>query len=406
MKGFSRLKRAMCFGVLLLMVAGFSGCQTFSYYRQAIQGQYEIVANRESIEKLIADPQTASALKTKLELILRLREFAEQELKLPANGHYLRYAHVDRQYVVWNVHAAPEFTLDPKTWWYPVVGRLKYRGYFSEAAALCYAQTLREQGLDVYVEGVEAYSTLGWFRDPVLSTFIHHGEAGLAEIIFHELAHQRVFAHGDTDFDEAFATAVGEEGVRRWLLAKGDSAAYEKYLAGHRRHLQFVRLVMEARSELEAIYGGQNPPAMGLGNGSRETASDSKLRQKAAVIAKLRGQYAQLKSQWGGPSGYDDWFAQPLNNAQLNTVATYEELVPAFARLLEASGGDLEKFYAEAQRLTKVAKDRRHDQLRELADTSPGTAKQLKLGSATAPAAQVGTAADRENVPTRLSTAE
>src|SRR5262245_50615476 len=197
---------------LVLALASGVGCETASYYGQAIGGQWEIVRGGETSAILLADADTPEALKGKLRVVLQLREFAEKELKLPVDGHYECYADLGRRYVVWNVHGAPEFSLEPKSWWYPVVGRLKYRGYFSEAKAQRYARQLEAEGLDVYVAGVEAYSTLGWFKDPVLNTFLNHDEVDVAETLFHELAHQRLFVRGDTDFDEAFATAVAQEG--------------------------------------------------------------------------------------------------------------------------------------------------------------------------------------------------
>src|SRR6266446_9628019 len=219
---------ALSLGVVLLAV---SGCQTLSFYKQAIKGQYQLLAHRQPIEKLIANPATEARLKQKLELLQKLRAFADHDLKLPVDGHYSKYVDVHRPFVVWNVEAAPEFSMEPKTWWYPLVGSLEYRGYFSERSATNYGAALRHKGYDIFVGGVDAYSTLGWFNDPVLNTFILNPEADLAETIFHELGHQRVFAHGDTDFNEAFATAVGQEGTRRWLRAQGDNAAYEAYLA-------------------------------------------------------------------------------------------------------------------------------------------------------------------------------
>src|SRR5687767_6056930 len=229
-----RVVRLLGLGFAVVVLAAvLSGCQTVSYYTQAIRGQYQIFANREPIEKLIANTNTPPALREKFRLVMDLRRFAETNLAMPVNGHYNRYADVKRRFVVWNVHAAKEFSLEPKTWWYPIVGRLKYQGYFSEAHANRYAKKLEEKGLDVYVNGVEAYSTLGWFKDPLLNTFIHHGETELADILFHELAHQRVFASGDTDFNEAFATAVAEEGVRRWF--KDKPAMLEEFRVHQRR---------------------------------------------------------------------------------------------------------------------------------------------------------------------------
>src|SRR6266700_2756187 len=240
----------LALGVVVLAV---SGCQTLSFYRQAIKGQYGLLAHRQPIEKLIADPQTESNLKQKLQLLQRLRAFADHDLKLPVDGHYTKYVDVHRPFVVWNVEAAPEFSLEPKSWWYPLVGSLEYRGYFSEKQANQYAAVLRSKGYDVYVGGVEAYSTLGWFKDPALNTFIFNIEPDLAETIFHELGHQRVFARGDTDFNEAFATTVGQEGARRWLRASGKTNLLEKYDAVLRRNGQFVHLIMSTREELQKV---------------------------------------------------------------------------------------------------------------------------------------------------------
>jgi len=349
------VRRWLLYVAFPLAVAALSGCETCGYYKQAIQGQYSILTRRQPLDELIAAPQTPVALKEKFQLVLRLHEFAEQELKLPANGHYLRYVDLNRRYVVWNVHAAPEFSLKPKTWWYPVVGSLKYRGYFSETDALRYGARMEKSGWDVYVEGVEAYSTLGWFRDPVLSTFIHHEEAELAEILFHELAHQRLFVAGDTDFNEAFATAVGEEGVRRWLRVRGADANCQKYLAGLERQDQFVRLMMSARRQLESLYGAQKS---GLVTATPEETTEQR-RRKALVIEETRIAYTRLKAEWGGYTGYDYWFAQSLNNAQLNTVATYYHLAPAFQRLLQVNDGNLEKFYGAVRELSKLPKKER-----------------------------------------------
>jgi Predicted aminopeptidase len=373
-KSFRRVRRyVFCAAFLFVVALILTGCQTVSYYKQAIQGQYQIWACRRPIEELIADPKTSQALKEKLRLVLKMREFAEKDLKLPVNGHYLRYADVQRRFVVWNAHAAPEFSLEPKTWWYPIVGSLKYRGYFSEKHARAYGKTLEKKGFDVYVGGVEAYSTLGWFKDPVLNTFIHHAEADLAEILFHELAHQRVFASGDTDFNEAFATAVAEEAVRRWLRSTGDSAACQKYLEDLQRHDAFVRLVKNARRDLKALYD-EEAAASNPGNHQSAAQLNARKRQeKHRVLARLQEDHQRLKATWGGSSNYDNWFRGPLNNAQLNTVDTYYHLVPAFHRLLRASEGNLEKFYDEASRLANLRKQERHRQLEMLLNDSKET---------------------------------
>lgn len=357
-----RIRRWLRWLALVLIAAVLSGCETFGYYKQAVHGQYQILAQQRPLSELIGDSQTPAGLREKFQLVLKLREFAERELKLPHNGHYLRYVEVGRRYVVWNVHAAPEFSLEAKTWWYPVVGSLKHRGYFSERDAQRYALKMEKRGWEVYVEGVEAYSTLGWFRDPVLSTFIHHQEWDLAEILFHELAHQRLFVPGDTDFNEAFATAVAEEGVRRWLRAQGRVSAYETYLAGLKRQEQFLRLLMAARQQLESLYGVQKKHNA---KENQELLAERK-RRKALILDATRKAYAQLKTDWGGFAGYDLWFARSLNNAQLNTVATYYTLAPAFHNILQTNGGDLEKLFEEARRLARLPKAERHRHLAAL----------------------------------------
>jgi predicted aminopeptidase len=360
-----RLRKWLLAPVLLLAVLAMSGCRTLSYYSQAIKGQYQIVGRQQKIEKLLADPQTPAPLKAKLHLVQDLRAFAAKHLQLPVDGHYEKYADLHRPFVVWNVEAAPEFSLEPKTWWYPFVGRLAYRGYFTKHGAQNYGAWLQTQGYDVYVGGVAAYSTLGWFKDPVLNTFIVDPEPDLAETIFHELGHQRVFASGDTDFNEAFATVVGQEGARRWLRARADQGAPEKYAAQIRRTAQFARLVMTTRERLEALYGDERDESGKVRAAKKQRAvpSEQLRRQKQESLDRLRQEYVQLKAEWDGSKDYDDWFALPLNNAQLNSVAAYYDLVPGFERLLEQSGGDLAKFYEAADKLAHEPKAERYRRL-------------------------------------------
>jgi predicted aminopeptidase len=371
-----RLRRWLVAPALLLAVLMMSGCQTLSYYGQAIKGQYGIVVHGERIEKLLAEPQTPAPLKAKLQLVQSLRAFAKKDLKLPVDGHYQKYADLHRPFVVWNVEAAPEFSLEPRTWWYPFVGSLEYHGYFSERSARNYAARVQKKGCDVYVGGVTAYSTLGWFKDPILNTFIFDPEPDLAETIFHELGHQRVFASGDTDFNEAFATTVGQEGARRWLRAKGDRSAYEKYLAELRRARQFASLIMTTRERLLALYGDERTEEGNVKAAKKKrTIPPEQLRgQKQYLINRLQQEYTQLKAQWGGNTEYDEWFAGPVNNAQLNSVAAYYDLVPGFERLLQQNGGDLEKFYVAADRLARDPKTERDRWLRTLASAATGSA--------------------------------
>lgn len=320
--------RKWLFGLALLAaVVGVCGCQTLSFYRQAVTGQFELYAHARPIKKLRADPQTPARLKERLQLVLNLRAFAAEQLKLPIDGHYEKYADLHRPFVVWNVEAAPEFSLAPKTWWYPLVGRLEYRGYFSERAAQDYGAALHQKGYDVYIDGVPAYSTLGWFKDPVLNTFVFEPDADLAEVIFHELGHQRVFAHGDTDFNEAFATTVGQEGARRWLEAQGDAAALAAYRAELRRTSQFAHLIAETRVRLAALYGDETTRggALKATNKKNGVAPAELRREKQRLLERLQQEYAELRADWGGNREYEAWFARHLNNAKLNSVAAYYE---------------------------------------------------------------------------------
>ena len=353
---------------LFAVILAVSGCQTLSFYGQAIRGQYQLLAHRQPIKNLVADSSTPARLKTQLELVQKLRAFAGVELKLPVDGHYTKYVDVHRRFVVWNVEAAPEFSMEPKTWWYPLVGSLKYRGYFSERRATNYGAALHRKGYDVFVGGVDAYSTLGWFNDPVLNTFIFNPEPDLAETIFHELGHQRVFARSDTDFNEAFATTVGEEGARRWLRSAGNTTVYETYLAELRRTRQFVQLITVTREQLEALYGDVRTEEgkVKATTKKRRVPPQEFREEKRRIFDRLQGDYAKLKQEWQGDTSYDAWFAHQLNNAQLNSVSAYYDLVPGFEHLLELNGGDLEKFYTEAERLSKMLKKDRHQRLNSL----------------------------------------
>jgi predicted aminopeptidase len=350
--------------LLLTAVAAVSGCQTIKFYAQVIKGQCQLVTHQQAIAKLEAYTNTPPALKARFEMLDQLRAFAKADLKLPVDGHYQKYADVHRPYVVWNVEAAPEFSMEPKTWWYPLIGSQVYRGYFSERAALDYGERLKRQGLDVSVGGSQAYSTLGWFKDPVLNTFIFDSDPDLAELIFHELGHQRLFVSGDTDFNEAFATTVGQEGARRWLRAKGDNAAYEKYQTELRHTAQFARLIMDTRLRLESVYGDQRAEdgTVKATSKNKQVPAEQLRQEKQRILTDLTQQYRGLKIEWN-TTEYDAWFSHEINNARLNSVAAYYDLVPGFEHLLALNDGDMEKFYSAAERLSKLPKQARRQQL-------------------------------------------
>jgi predicted aminopeptidase len=356
-----RIRLAVCGFACLLLVALLSGCQAISYYRQAIAGQCQILTHEKSIHKLIADPATPAPLKAKFESILKIRQFAEEQLHLPAGKSYLYYVDLHRPYVVWNVNIAPALSLEPVTWWFPVVGRASYRGYFNGQAATNYATNFAakfaQSNWDIYIDGIETYSTLGWFKDPLLNTFIDEPETYLAEIIFHELTHRRLFIAGDTDFNEALATFVSMEGVRRWYLASGAPQGYDRYKAGLEQDHQFVDLITATRAQLQEVY---TDPKL---------SDPEKLTRKQQIITDLRARHNALKASWGGKSPFDEWFAEPINNAKLNTISAYYDLVPAFAALLRADNNDLEKFFQDAARLRKLPLTMRHQELQGYLNT-------------------------------------
>jgi predicted aminopeptidase len=322
-----------------------SGCETLSYYAQAVGGQFELMRKAQPVSEWIADPATPDALRQRLELAQRMRAFASRELKLPDNGSYRSYARLDRPYVVWNVFAAPEFSVTPIESCFPVAGCVDYRGFFARADAERYAAELRAQDLDVFSYGVPAYSTLGWFDDPLLSTFIGYPDWELARLMFHELAHQLVYVKGDTTFNESFAVTVEDEGVRRWLDTEGRGAELAAFREAEARKRAFVGLIEEARARLAHVY-------------AEPLAPDAMRAAKRAEFARLAERYAALKERWGGYSGYDRLMAEP-NNALLASISAYTQLVPAFRRELAAVHGDLGAFYARVEALARLPKAER-----------------------------------------------
>ncbi len=328
----------MATAVLLL---GLTGCTGISYYAQSVNGHIRMISARQKVEKLIDDPSEPSALRAQLELASDIRRFATDELALPDNDSYRSYVDTHRDFVTWAVFAAPEFSLNGRIWCFPLYGCVPYRAYFSREAASRFADENKRHGLDVYVSGVTAYSTLGLFSDPLLNTMLRHDETYLAGLVFHELAHQRFYVRGDTAFNEAFAVAVETTGVKKWLTERHEPAALRRYEAGRKREADFLALVAEARNELKAVYDGSG-------------GAEQKRAAKKAVIENLRLRYRRLRDgRWGGYGGYDSWFDTPINNAKLAATAFYNNLVPAFVHLFEACSGDYPDFYAAVNALAR-----------------------------------------------------
>jgi predicted aminopeptidase len=341
---------------VLLAVPLLGGCANFSYYLQSMQGQLDIWRQQRPISSVIADPATPPALRHKLAEVVQIRKFASRELHEPDNGSYHAYADLHRRFVVWNVFAAPRLSIKPVKWCFAFVGCVNYRGYFSRADAEQFAAGLEAQGDDVFIGGVPAYSTLGWFNDPVLSTFIRYPETEVAALIFHELAHQMIYVRDDSVFNESWAVTVQLEGVKRWLAKQGDPPQRVQFEHARRFRDAFVRLVVNYRRQLRALYAS-------------DAADAAKLRQKALIFEALDRDYRALKAQWGF-NGYDPWAGQRINNATLASVAIYTRYVPAFQALLEKHHDDLPAFYAAVRQLAALPKDQRMRRLEALMPAS------------------------------------
>jgi predicted aminopeptidase len=320
-----------------------AGCGTLSYYSYAVAGQLRILHARQPLEAVLADPGTPQHLRDTLELVREITRFAREELLLPDNGSYSSYVETGRRYVAWNVFATPEFSVEPLHWCYPFAGCMSYRGYFDELHARRDAEQLASRGYDVYVGGVPAYSTLGWFSDPILDTMLHGEPAQLARVIFHELAHQRIYFRDDTDFNEAFADAVAIIGIDRWLTARADADGYRAELEFENR---FISLVLDTKEALRNLYATSIPEM-------------EMRRRKSELIAELRIRYIRLKTESGNRTDFDGWFAGSVNNAGFAAISTYRELVPAFLDLFEISENNLELFYAQLEQLKSCGKDAR-----------------------------------------------
>jgi len=329
-----------------------AGCAQLRYYVQAAHGQYALWSDARPIDDWLGDPNTDPRLKARLEKALLIRRFAVKELGLPNNASYKNYAALSRPFVLWNVVATPELSLRPIQWCFPIAGCVSYRGYYSKADATAYADELSEDGNDVQVGGVPAYSTLGWFSDPLLSTFINYSDAELARMVFHELSHQVVYVQGDTQFNESFATAVEEAGVERWMELYGTPEMRESYVRNNARRQDFLALLVKHRQMLADNYASK-------------TSTRHRRAEKARIFAHLKSDYQKLKESWGGYAGYDRWFAEPLTNAHLSAVGTYHDYLPAFRELMKQERTFV-RFYGAAQKLALLDFAQRQQQLDHL----------------------------------------
>ena len=332
--------------IQLIFLQWLTGCSSISYYSQSIQGQLEIMRKRTAIDTLLAAQNLSPDTLAQLAAIHQIRDFASSELDLPENNSYREYADIGREYVVWNVFATPALSLENQQWCFLFIGCLSYRGYFSKDAAYSLAAELAGAGYDVFVGGVTAYSTLGWFDDPVLNTMLRRDRIYLARIIFHELAHQKLYVKDDTEFNEAFADTVADAGVRKWLARYGTGTELQKYDSTRSNEDTFVNLVLQYRTRLDTVY--------------KSSLTDAeKRRRKHELLDEMSTAYKQIRANRNEDDGYDAWFADDLNNAKLMSVAIYRTYLPGFEKLLSSSGGNLIVFYGLAEQLRGCTKEQR-----------------------------------------------
>jgi predicted aminopeptidase len=339
-------------GVPMLAILLLSGCSSLSYYTQLASGQLALLRAREPVAGVIADPQRDPKLRDHLLKSQQARAFASEHLHLPDNKSYRLYADIHRRYVVWNVFATDEFSLDPVTHCFPIAGCVAYRGYYDQGAARGEAALRKLDGKDVYVSGVEAYSTLGWFNDPIISSMMNWGDERLATLIFHELAHQRFYVKDDSEFNESYATFVEEEGTRQWRAARGLPA--ETASSEAQRRDQLTQLALETRDRLKALYA--------------EPLSPDVMRQrKAEEFDRLRSAYRQMRdSQWGGDKRFDSWVYAPMNNARLLPIGLYDQWVPSFEALFRQVKGDWLAFFVAVEKMGGLPMDERKAALERL----------------------------------------
>ena len=335
-----------------LTLAACAAFQTVDYYWQGAAGQFELLSRSQPIPDVIG--RSDAALAARLKRVREIREFASRELALPDNGSYTRYTDLGRPFVSWNVFATPELSLNPRQWCFPIAGCVNYRGYFQEAQAKGESARLKAAGDDVYVGGVPAYSTLGWFDDPVLSSFVSWPETEIARLIFHELAHQLLYVKNDSTFNESFATAVEEAGLARWLASRHDTQLEKLAARAEKMRGVFRDLVRTTRAKLGQLYAS-------------DASDDDKRRAKTEILAAMKAAYEAAKADDPAMSGYDRWFAQQPNNAALAAVGLYTDRVPAFRELLHEANEDMPTFYARVRELAAHPKRERDPALDALA---------------------------------------
>jgi len=348
-------RRGFCWLAAGLAIAPLSGCSSTGYLWQLAKGQISVLRAREPIPELIQQPSTDPSLRTRLEAVLDARSFASAQLGLPDNASYTVYADLHRDAVLWNVFATPELSLQAQQWCYPLMGCFAYRGYYDKAAAQAEAQALRTQGLDVTIGAVPAYSTLGWFDDPVFNTMLSWSDEHLIGTVFHELTHQKLYVRDDTAFNESLASFVEQQGWRAYRedrqrrglapLKDDPDGQYDQ---------DFTALILSSREQLQKLYESDRP-------------TQEKREGKAALFEQLRRDYVQLRDErWGGYRGYDAWMQRDLNNARLLPFGLYDTWVPAFAEVFARQNGRWPEFFRACAELGELSPDQRKQQMNAL----------------------------------------
>lgn len=343
---------------VIILITTLDGCASLTFYSQAIVGQTSLLWHRKNIDLVIDNPDTDEATRRKLQFVKKVLDFAEDDLKLPVGDSFSTYVATGKPFIVWNVFAAPELSLEMKSFCYPIAGCVSYRGYFKEHQANKMASKLKDDGYDVFVGGVAAYSTLGWFSDPVLDTFLNRSDVSIARLLFHELAHKSLYIPGDTQFNESFATAIEEAALKPWLRSRKQAQVYEDYLAGRKRRSQVLDIIRESREALSNLYLTDLSPL-------------EKRKEKQIVIDELLARYQTLHASWNGADDFQYWMfsntSSPgipfseINNAKLGTIAEYNDWVPAFQTILLEQGGDIRQFIDVVDGISKLDKQARND---------------------------------------------
>jgi len=342
------------------MIGLLAGCSTVGYYSQIVSGHMRIVMGKRPLAEIASDETIDDSIKRRLDLAQRARLFGIEQLNLPNNESYTSFYDTGQEYVTWNVVAAEEFSLNPHNWCFPIAGCVSYRGYYSKEDAESYAAGFKEQGFDVTVNGATAYSTLGWFEDPLLNTMLDRSDPSIASLLFHELAHQQLYVGDDSTFNESFASFVEKEGLKQWqkneqqVNPQIDQSEMAKELeVRKRRQKEFIALLTSTRDSLAELYESASEP-------------DEMRQKKKQRFEQMRVDYAALKASWDDYPGYDQWMSQEMNNARLVAVATYNDYVPAFEVLFKESGSSFDQFYVAALELSKLPLEDRTAEMQKL----------------------------------------